>query len=82
MEIPSYEIGTVFYRLSRRTDLNKGFILVEKCFEKYPKDFDSITRIILQGLLESTYVLKEKLFFGVLIQYLEHLYLEFLKNQA
>lgn len=78
----SFEIGDIFYRLSLNLNLKKGYQLVDHCFERWPKDEDSITKIILLGLKESTSDFKEKLYFEILIKYLDNLYLEFLKNMA
>lgn len=78
----SFEICDIFHRLSLNLNLKKGYQLVDHCFDTLPKEEDSITKIILLGLKESTSDFKEKLYFEILIKYLDNLYLEFLMSQA
>lgn len=78
----SYELADIFYHYSLQFSLKKGFKLVDQCFDNFPKDEESITKIILINLQDSTIDFKEKLYFRTLIDYLDNLYLEFLMNQA
>jgi len=65
-----------------KKDLKKAVKLVEECFEQFPKEFDSITRVILFGLIEGTDDFEEILFYQLLLKHLEKLYYEFARAIA
>ena len=49
----SFEIPYMFNELIVSNDIKGAIKLVDECFEQFPKEPDSITKVILDGLLES-----------------------------
>lgn len=69
----SWDLDDIFYEYVTDLDLSKGFQLVYICFEQFPKEQDSITHIVLEGVLESCKDEKSKIMCRALIEYLNHL---------
>jgi hypothetical protein len=81
-EYYSFELSDVFAELCIRNELKEAVSLVHDCFDRFRKEPDSITRIILEGLEVSTKDPRNKLFYKYLLKCLEMLYLEFERSQA
>jgi hypothetical protein len=78
----SFELPEIFKEHHENKDLKKALALVNELFDMFPREEDSITRIILEGLVESAEDEKEKLFYKYLLKHLEILYLNFCLVQA
>jgi len=78
----SYEIPDLFEKLCKKRELKKSLQLVDECFGRFPKEDDSITKIILTTLLESTAIEEEQLFYKYLLKHLEIIYTYWLYSQA
>lgn len=78
----SYELTDVFEDLCEKRELKRALELVDECFEKFPKESDNITKILLTTLLESTKIEEERLFYKYLLRHLEIQYSCFLFSMA
>ena len=74
----SYEIPIIFVEISNEKDTEKsikqGLKFVEECFERFPKEKDSITHCILESLISSAESEKQKIYFEFLQLHLSILY--------
>lgn len=75
----SYELPYMFNEYCVENDLKNAMALVEECFDYFPKEDDSITRVILEGLKESSTEEKHKNFFTYLLTHLNILYSSWLR---
>jgi hypothetical protein len=78
----SFEIPQIFVEYSLAKDYNSAMELVNDCFDRFPKEEDSITKIVLTTLRDEVKDENSKLFFEYLLKHLELLYLEWLRAQA
>lgn len=78
----SFNLPEIFKNHFEKQELKRAVRLVEELFNQFPKEEDSITKIILEGLMESTKDEKELLFYKYLLKHLEILYLEFARSIA
>lgn len=78
----SYELPHYFTEYCLEYNLKDSMALVEECFDYFPKDSDSITKVILEGLEEGAEDQRHKMFFKYLLKHLEILYLNWARAQA
>ena len=76
----SFELPEIFTELCISKDLKGAIKLVDECFERFPKESDSITCAILEGLRDGANN-DDKFFFIYLLKHLELLYLEWARSQ-
>lgn len=79
----SFQIPEVLNELCASRDYNAALQLVTDCFERWPKEEDSITRIVLEGLKEAAeeeHDERSVIFFSYLLKHLEILYNEWMRT--
>lgn len=69
MELYSYDLPQIFYSLIYNQDLKQGFYTVERAFNNFPKEPDSVVIIILETLKDELVGIKHKLMVKLLIDY-------------
>lgn len=67
----SYDLPDMFADYIVNNDLKSALNLLEECFEMFPKEKESLTRIILQELLESAELERHKIFIKYLLKQLD-----------
>ena len=80
----SFEIPYMFNELIISNDIKGAIRLVDECFEQFPKEEDSITKVVLDGLLESAESdnIESVPFIKLLLKHLELLYIWWVRSQA
>lgn len=70
----SFELPEMFVELCIDKDIKGAMKLVEECFDMFPKEKESITFCILDGLMEGAKDELDKVFFKYLLKHLEILH--------
>lgn len=76
----SFEVPELFIELANASDVTGGMKLVDECFLMFPKEPDSITFVILDGLREAAVEEKHDKhasYFTLLLKHLEIVYSEY-----
>lgn len=67
----SYDLPDMFADYIVNNDLKAAINLLDECFEMFPKEKESLTKIILLELLESAELERHKIFIKYLIKQLD-----------
>lgn len=79
--IPSYDLPEMFSDIIIKRDVQAGIDLCNEIFEMFPKEYDSIPIIILEGIREASKNLIDLLFVDYLLNYLHIKYLDYIFTQ-